>query len=181
MRQILYTLAVACLAASASVAQTGPDRSRLFFGGNFGARFGSNTFVNLSPQVGYRFSEYFAAGAGVNCIASALTVRATGGSRLYRESFGYAGLNTFARVYPMRSLFLSAQPEYNYSWGRVRYFNGQPDVKSPGAFVPCLLLGAGAVLPSGRGSLIAMVQYDVAGSDRSPYGRNPFVSFGLNF
>jgi hypothetical protein len=181
MRHTLLVLATTLLATAAPRAQSGFDRSRLFMGGSFGARLGSNTLVNLSPQVGYHFSDHFAAGAGVNCIASSLTFRASGGARLYRESFGYAGLNTFARVYPMRAIFFSAQPEYNYSWGRVRYFNGQPDVKSPGAFVPCLLLGAGAVLPASRGSLIAMVQYDVAGNERSPYGRNPFVSMGFNF
>jgi len=181
MRHALLVLATSLLAGTACPAQSGAEGSRLFFGGNFGARFGNNTFVNLSPQVGYRLTERFALGGGINCIASSLTFRAAGGARLYRESFGYAGLNTFARVYPMRSVFLSAQPEYNYSWGRVRYFNGQPDVKSPGAFVPCLLVGAGTVIPSGRGSLIAMLQYDVAGNERSPYGRNPFVSFGLNF
>lgn len=144
-------------------------------------RFGNNTFLNISPQAGYRFTDHFALGGGINCIASSLTVRSSGGSRLYRESAGFAGLNVFARLYPIQSVFLSAQPEYNYSWGSVRYFNGQPDAKTPGVFVPCFLVGAGTVIPSGRGSLIAMLQYDLAGSARSPYGRSPFVSFGFNF
>lgn len=164
-----------------SHAQSGLDRSRLFFGGNFGMRFGNSTFINLSPQAGYRVTDRFALGGGVNCIASSLTFRNSAGSRLYRESAGYAGLNAFARLYPLSTVFLSAQPEYNYSWGNVRYFNGQPDAKTPGVFVPCLLVGAGTAIPSGRGVLIAMLQYDIAGSSRSPYGRSPFVSFGLNF
>ena len=46
------------------------DPEKVFFGGNFGMRFGDNTFVNISPQVGYQFSQYFAAGAGVNFISS---------------------------------------------------------------------------------------------------------------
>lgn len=169
------------LVASLSHAQSGFDGSRLFYGGNFGVRFGNNTFVNLSPQVGYRVNERFAAGGGINCVASSLTYRTPAGDRLSRESFGYAGLNAFGRFFPLSSVFLSLQPEYNYSWGKLRYFNGQPEVKSPAAFVPCLLVGAGTVIPSGRGALIAMLQYDLAGNARSPYGRNPFVTFGFNF
>jgi hypothetical protein len=183
MRQALIALVSVSLTLSsmASRAQTGFDRGRLFFGGNFGMRFGNSTFVNLSPQAGYRLTDRFALGGGINCIASSLTFRSSGGTRLYRESSGFAGLNAFARLYPIQSVFLSAQPEYNYSWGKVKYFNGQPDAKTPGVFVPCFLVGAGTVIPSGRGSLIAMLQYDIAGSARSPYGRSPFVSFGFNF
>lgn len=183
MRHALFALMSLFLSMSSmsARAQGGFDRSRLFFGGNFGMRFGNSTFVNLSPQAGYRLTERFALGAGINCIASSLTVRSQSGARLYREGSGYAGLNVFARLYPVRSVFLSAQPEYNYSWGSVKYFNGQPDIRTPGAFVPCFLVGAGTVIPSGRGALIAMLQYDIAGSARSPYGRSPFLSFGFNF
>lgn len=180
-RRPILAIVLLMLAASCSHAQSGFDRSRLFFGGNFGVRFGNNTFVNLSPQVGYRIHERLTAGGGINCVASSLTFRTPAGERVSRERFGYAGLNVFGRFFPLSSVFLSLQPEYNYSWGNIRYFNGQPDEKSPAAYVPCLLVGAGTVIPSGRGTLIAMLQYDVAGSARSPYGRNPFVTFGFNF
>lgn len=174
-------MAVSLLASAACLSQSGLDRSRLFFGGNFGMRFGNSTFINVSPQAGYRVTERFALGGGINCIASSLTFRNPAGTRLYRESAGYAGLNAFARVFPLSSVFVSAQPEYNFSWGQVRYFNGQPDVRTPGVFVPSFLVGAGTVIPSGRGSLIAMLQYDLAGHARSPYGSSAFVSFGFNF
>ena len=45
----------------------GFDKSRLFFGGYFGLSFGDVTLVNVSPQVGYRVSRYFATGVGLNC------------------------------------------------------------------------------------------------------------------
>ena len=159
----------------------GFERDRLFSGGNFGVRFGDNTFINLSPQVGYQFTERFQAGAGVNFITSSLTFRDAGGARLYRTSYGYGGLNVFARVFPISTLFASIQPEYNYSWGRMKYFNGQQTQTSPGAFVPVLLIGGGTSIPAGRGRLIAQMMYDVVGHERSPYGRAPFVSFGFNF
>jgi hypothetical protein len=159
----------------------GFDSDRLFFGGNFAMRFGNNSFVNISPQVGYQFNDHFAAGGGVNFITSSYTVQDASGNRLYRDSYGYAGLNAFARVFPISMLFASIQPEYNYSWGKLKYYNGQADVKSPGVFVPVLLAGVGAALPAGRGRMIAMLQYDIIHNSRSPYGNKPFVTFGFNF
>lgn len=159
----------------------GFEQDRFFSGGNFGVRFGDNTFVNLSPQFGYQFTDRFQAGAGVNFIMSSLTYRGTGGDRIYRSTYGYGGLNVFARVFPISTLFASVQPEYNYRWGKMRYFNGQATEQLPGTFVPVLLIGAGTSIPAGRGRLIAQMMYDVAGHEQSPYGRSPFVTFGFNF
>lgn len=99
----------------------GFDKSRLFFGGNFGLSFGNQTFINISPQVGYQFSQYFSAGGGVNFISSSYTIRDYNGDKLYKDSYSYAGLNIFGRVYPIPFLFAQVQPEYNYSWGRQSF------------------------------------------------------------
>ncbi|MEO6916361.1 MAG: hypothetical protein ABI151_12555, partial [Chitinophagaceae bacterium] len=78
--------------------KTGFDKSKLFFGGNFGASFGDNTLANVSPQIGYRFNEHFAAGAGVNLIYSSFKARDFNGNSLYKASYGVTGLNVFGRV-----------------------------------------------------------------------------------
>jgi hypothetical protein len=159
----------------------GFDPDRLFFGGNFGMSFGDFTFINITPQVGYRFNQYLAAGGGVGFIGTGFTQRDFNGNRIYRDSYYSAGLNLFGRVHPIPYLFVQAQPEYNYTWGRTKFYNGQAEAKLDGEFVPVLLLGAGAVIPAGRGSFIAMLQYNVIDNDRSVYGNRPFVSFGFNF
>jgi hypothetical protein len=41
-----------------------PFRQRLFFGGDFGLRFGSTTYINLAPVVGYRINNRLSAGLG---------------------------------------------------------------------------------------------------------------------
>jgi hypothetical protein len=46
--------------------EKGFQKDRLFVGGNFGLSFGNYTFINVSPQLGYRFNRFLAAGAGVN-------------------------------------------------------------------------------------------------------------------
>lgn len=158
------------------------DPDRLFFGGSFGVTFGDFTFINLSPQVGYAFNQYLAAGGGINFIFSSDKVRGYNGQELYKQSSGFAGLNVFGRVYPIRFLFISAQPELNYSWGKIEYYNPPaPDYKLEGKFVPSLLLGGGVAIPAGRGAMLISAQYDVLYSDRTPYGNNIFFSFGYTF
>ncbi len=159
----------------------GFDPSRLFFGGNFGMSFGDYTFINITPQVGYQFNRYLAAGAGLSFIGTGYTTYYTNGSKYSKETYNSAGLNIFGRVYPVPFLFLQAQPEYNYTWGKTKFYNGQDEIKLDGEFVPVLLLGAGAVIPMGRGSFIAMLQFNVIDNARSVYGNRPFFSFGVNF
>jgi hypothetical protein len=156
----------------------GFDKSRLFFGGNFGLGFGNvSTLINVSPQIGYRFNEYLAAGAGVNFIYSSYRYRYV--QPEYKEQLGVAGLNIFGRVYPIEFLLLQVQPELNYVWGKQSY-EGGPELKLDGKMVPSILGGAGAVIPAGRGAFLAMVNYDLLQNERSPYGSRAFFNFGYN-
>lgn len=38
---------------------------KLFFGGNLGITFGTSTYINISPIVGYKVNPFFSAGVGV--------------------------------------------------------------------------------------------------------------------
>lgn len=186
IRKYLVLAALALVAITPLRAQDEPeqeekrgfDKSKLFFGGNFGLSFGSSfTLINVSPQVGYRFNRYVAAGTGVNFIYSSSKYDWYG----FRDNFGVAGLNIFGRVYPIEQLFAQVQPELNYTWGKRKY-NGGQEQKLDGSFVPSLLIGAGGAIPmGGRGAMIVMIQYDVLQRDRAPYGKNAFVSVGFNF
>jgi hypothetical protein len=76
MKKIIFLLLFAATATTQTAysqdepeetAPKGFDKSKLFFGGNFGLGFGSNTSsIIISPQVGYRVNPHLAAGAGVN-------------------------------------------------------------------------------------------------------------------
>jgi hypothetical protein len=156
--------------------------NRLFFGGNFGMSFGSSTFVNVSPLVGYRFNNYFAAGGGVNFIYSSFSYKNGSGSKLYTDSYGTAGLGIFGRVFPVKFLFAQVRPELNYVWGKTKYFYGNlPETKYPGKFVPSVLVGGGVAMPAGRGAIMLSLDYDIVQDKRSPYGTQPFVSIGFTF
>jgi hypothetical protein len=153
------------------------DANRLVFGGVMGASFGDFTFVQVSPQVGYAFNQYLTAGGGVNFIYSSDKFGGT------TSQYGYAGLNVFGRIFPVKFLVLTVQPELNYNWGKVKYdIPGVPDQTLDGKFIPSLLLGGGVVIPTGgRGNMLLTLQYDVLQNNRSPYGRNAFVNFGFTF
>ncbi|HEX6426048.1 MAG TPA: hypothetical protein VF008_00130 [Niastella sp.] len=186
MKKFLLTACLFALFSAVTVAQDreeevpvkqGFDKSKLFFGGNFGLGFGSvSTLVNVSPQVGYRFNRFLAAGAGVNFIYSSYKYEWLG----YKEQFGVTGLNIFGRFYPIEYAFVQLQPEANYTWGKYKFLDDRPDIKLDSKVVPSLLGGVGAAIPAGRGYFIVMAQYDLLQNERSPYGNRAFFNFGYN-
>jgi hypothetical protein len=160
----------------------GFDKSRLFFGGTLGLSFGNYTIINVSPQVGYRFTEHFAAGAGINYIYYNYKYYYPDGSLSERDTYSYVGLNVFGRAYPIRQFFVQVQPELNYVWGSNKYYgNGQEITNSiPSQFVPSLLLGGGAAIPAGNGAITITVLYDVIQNTFSPYYHQAVFAFGFN-
>ena len=161
--------------------EKGFKKENIFIGGNFGLSFGDLTLINVSPQVGYRFSNFFAAGIGINGQYVSLKRRFNDGSPYSKTSQGVLGMNLFGRIYPISNLMFQVQPEANYIFGK-QLFYGSPnqEYKMDALIVPSLLLGAGAVIPSGRGSFIASVFYDVLQDPNAPYGTRPFLNFGYN-
>lgn len=174
----------------AALAQSDPDveveakgfqKDKLFVGGNIGLTFGNFTFINVSPQVGYRFNKTFAAGLGINGIYTSQTFFLNG-QEDYKISQGIIGLNVFGRVYPANFLFLQVQPEANYRFGKIKYYGSNPsETKLDALIVPSLLLGGGVVIPSGGGSLIISMSYDALNKPNSPYGNRPIYNVGYNF
>ena len=144
------------------------DKSKLSIGGGIGLQFGDYTVVNISPQVGYDFSKYFTAGAGLGYTYYK-------DSRRYNDyKSSYLSFNLFGRFYPIEYLVIGIQPEASRMWQTVKY-NGGKD--SYNEFVPSFLVGGGLRL----GGMIAMIQYDVVQDKNSPYGNNIFYSVGYTF
>jgi hypothetical protein len=156
----------------------GFDKSKLFFGGNLGLAFGDYTIVNVSPLVGYQISPMFAAGVGLNYSYYGYN------DQVYKYSQSYAGMSLFGRVYPLRQFFVQVQPELNYVWGTSTpdpAYQGYPTLKIPTQFVPSLLLGGGAAIPTGpNGAITISVMYDVIQNPLSPYFHQAVYGFGYN-
>ncbi len=145
------------------------DVSKLSIGGNLSLQFGDYTLVGISPQVGYDFSKYLTAGAGL-------------GYTYFKEDFydydysgSYLSFNLFGRFYPVEYLVIGVQPEISRLWQTLKYNDGYKH--SENEFVPSFLIGGGVRL----GGMIAMIQYDVVQNKNSPYGDNLFYSIGYTF
>lgn len=195
-KRIVLALTCLCLVTGSLFAQDdtaeetpkGFDRSRLFVGGNFGLSFGNFTFINISPQLGYRFNDMFAAGIGINGQFVQRKYR-SGSTVVQKDRYGVAGMNLFGRLYPIKQGFIQLQPEMNYIWGSNIDYTSQQEVKRSinGKILPSLLAGVGAYLPAGRaGGLIIMAQYDLLNkrgnwpNPSTPYGNNIFMTVGFN-
>jgi hypothetical protein len=180
-----FALCLACMVTVAFGQQEsekqGFDKSRLFFGGNLGLSFGDYTIINVSPQVGYRFTDMFAAGAGINYIYYNYKYYASDGSLFERDTYSYAGLSVFGRLYPIRQFFIQVQPELNYVWGTQKfYYPSETQYKLPSQFVPSVLMGGGAAIPAGNGAVTISVLYDVIQNSLSPYYHQAVFAFGFN-
>jgi hypothetical protein len=173
-------LAVAVQAQEEETPKKGFQKEKLFFGGTFGLMFGDYTFINISPHLGYRFTKLFAAGFGIN--AQYVQFKDWDNGDEFQQKQTIFGLNIFGRLYPIPHLMLQAQPEVNYSYGKITYY-GPPkeEYRLDAIIIPSLLLGGGAVIPSGKGEMIISILYDVLQDENSPYGRRPVYAIGYNF
>ena len=151
------------------------DARKLRYGINFGLNFSSNySLFRLAPQVGYQFNQYVLAGVGVSYYYSK--------TRLYHEeervthSNNSIGANTFAYLYPMRMIAISAQPEVNYIWSSL---NGDSSgqYNKQNVLVPSFVIGAGLRL----GRAHAMLYYDLVQDVNSPYSSGLFYGVSVYF
>ena len=128
--------------------------------------FGDYTSIDVSPQIGYRWNEFFSAGGGVSYNYHHSS---------NRYDMNYLGINVFGRVNPVRYIALQIQPELKGSWGKS--YGKKIDFR----YVPTMLVGGGGVIPTGTGSISVMFYYDVIQDEYSPYGKNWVCSVGYSF
>lgn len=92
----------------------GFKKENIFLGASLGGiGIGSNTFtIGGSPEFGYTIAKWLDAGIPINISYSSVRASANFGVRVRSLSLGTGG---FVRLYPVRFLFVQAQPEYNWT------------------------------------------------------------------
>jgi hypothetical protein len=140
---------------------------KLSLGGNFSLQFGNVTFIDISPMVGYRFTDRFTAGPGITY--RYLKFRGFEGSSVY-------GGSLFARHIIGSQFFAHAQ----YESLNAEYLTSLQDPVQRG-WVPGFFLGGGIFQPLGRRGVVNIsalynLMYDPV---RSPYN-SPWV-FNVGF
>ncbi len=148
---------------SAQVTATG---SKLSVGGDFSLLFGSLTLVNISPKVGYRFSDRFMAGPGVIYQYYKDTRDPN-----FMVSSSILGVSGFGRYVITENI--AAYSEYQ----QLQYtaeINGSAQVFR----VPVWFVGGQLTSSLGSGfNLNLSVLFDVLEGENSPYP-NPYYGVG---
>jgi hypothetical protein len=153
----IATLLLLCtLGAFAQTEEEGAKKDKLFAGGNFGLSFGRYTLISLNPQVGYRFNRFLSAGMGLNLVYASQKERFNGAD-YSKTTQGITGLNTFVRFYPVQRFLVQLQPEANYIFGNVKYYNPPGKYKLDAEIIPSLLVGGGLVTPTTGGAMLFTV------------------------
>jgi len=140
-------------------------KDRLYFGGNFGLQFGTQTVVDINPICGYRITPKFSAGLGVKYLYYRYK------DRTYSYETNIYGGSIFGRYGITESIF--AYSEYEViNLAVYDPYERRMDIGS-------MLVGGGYSQPlGGRSSIYLMVLYNLNESVYSPYD-NPIFRMGI--
>lgn len=142
-------------------------KERIYFGGNVGAWFGSTSYVNISPLVGFKVTKKFSIGAGIIYNYYSQTYQ----GKKYTSTI-YGG-NAFARYFVLDNLFVQG------GWDRLSVENPASLLPNGRSWVDNILVGGGYKQAfSERGNFVAAIFYNVNQTPLSPYP-NPIVQIGF--
>jgi hypothetical protein len=143
---------------------------KVFFGGNFGLQFGTQTYVELAPIIGYKVTERLSAGLGIKYIYYKLK------DNYFTYSTNIYGGGPFARFFVTDGVFLHGEYEVL-------------NMEVPDAFytryvrrnISSVFLGGGYRQMIGdRSSLDLLLLYNLNDNRDSPYV-NPIIRIGFGF
>ncbi len=173
-----YSLAQISRSASPDpVSDQGFDPSRLVFGGNFWAQFGNNTFVDISPLVGYRITDRLTAGAGLTYIYSKRQYLLPTGGTFTQKNSWYGG-RLYARYTVFNNVFIHGE----YEILNFEYFDNLT-LETDRIWFGSPIVGAGYLMPTGsRGAFMISALYVLnADNPRSPYYYSSPFQFRVGF
>ena len=152
-----------------------PLMDRLFFGGSLGLQFGSATYIDVSPMIGYKLTEKFHIGTGFTYIYYKYK------DSYYNYSYETSiyGGRVFGRYYILENLFAHTEiemlnmevPAYDISTGYYDYVRDN---------ITSVMVGGGyAQSLGGTAALYIMVLWNLTEEQYSPYS-NPIFRIGFS-
>ena len=158
-------------------------RDRIYFGGDFSLMFGTVTFIEISPIVGYRFTPRFSSGIGATYqyyrektyINTVIKSHIYGG-RVFSKYIFLKDLNEFIPVGIHAGLLGYCEYEF---LSLESFFS--PLHETGRFWLHSFYLGGGLELPIGRRSRMnLLVLFNINDTGESPYS-NPVVRIGILF
>ncbi len=169
MRSILSTICLLFFLIQIAEAQMNESFSdRLFFGGNFGAGFSKDVVsLDISPIIGYRFTERFQAGPGLIYQYY----------KFFDLSTNNYGGKIFARYFLIPNAFAHTEIEnLNLKFFEI---DGAGKLTSTRRNVQSVFIGGGYRQMLGRiGGLDLLLLYNINENRFSPY-QNPLIRIGF--
>jgi hypothetical protein len=140
---------------------------RMFTGGNLGAQFGTVTFIEVSPLVGYRFTDKISAGIGATY-------------QYYHYNDKVYDLET--NVYGGRIFGRYLFTDYLFGHVEYEYLNLEAfDFQRRRVDVESVLAGGGYIQRiSDHIGIVAMILFNFTETAYTPY-TNPIIRVGVNF
>jgi hypothetical protein len=150
---------------------TGFRKENLFIGGGLDLGFGSYNFnIGVNPEIGYSLNRWLDVGAVINFQYNSVSADASFyyNNDVGQKQFVYGG-GVFGRAYVLPFLFLTAQPEFNWT-STTATPGGTQDHYHYNANAPSLLLGIGygRRVVGDSGFYIALM-FDALDNVNSPY------------
>ncbi len=151
-------------------------QDRVYFGGTLGLQFGYATSILVEPMVGFKMTEKLSTGVGLGLRYGS-----------YRDPdftfTNYLG-RFFARYIIIPKIYAHAEyvmESYDSSWGDINWSNAEFN-RGSRTTVPYLFVGGGLRQPSGNGSLVIQVLFNVLQNDKNsqvmyPAG-TPYITIG---
>lgn len=147
---------------------------KLFFGGNLGLMFGSYTYVNISPMVGYQVHPSLSVGVG----AVYEYIKDTRYQNYSFETTIWGG-KIFAQTIVLDYLILYAENNF-LSLERKYYQKTQKYPETGRYFLNVPWVGGGVYQKAGKGGMYFMILFNLNTSMDSPYSDYEF-RIGINF
>jgi hypothetical protein len=142
-------------------------RDRFYWGGNLGAWFGTVTFVDVSPLVGFRVNQRFSVGLGA--IYNYYSYSYSGA----KYSTSMYGGRVFGRYFILENVFAQA------GWDRINRDNPYSFYMNERVWVDNILVGGGLRYPVGRNVfLTGTALWNLNQTPLSPYA-NPIIQLGV--
>jgi len=145
----------------------GFNKENLFTGGSISLSFFNSSFlIGVNPVLGYSLTKWADAGIAINFNYTSYRDYQVFDDKLRQTIYG---VGVFARLYPVRFIFLQAQPEHNFITVKHIFPNGGP---------------TDTYKTSGNSFFYVAILFDVSGNDTSPYtdayGRKiPIIRAGI--
>ncbi len=154
-------------------AKKGFNKENIFIGGNIALGFYTDVFnIGANPEIGYSVAQWLDAGVvfNINYTSQKADPYYNGNEGIKYTSYG-AGV--FARIYPVRFLFVALQPEQN--WGHyTSTISGSVNTQAT-SFIAGIGYASRFV---GQSSSFIMVGFDLLHNTYSPYN-DPYTGSAL--